>query len=151
MAPKGCQQVVSTVTVGDYLEFMVDGVKKSVTLPAVPMGNNVVALFVAYEKVPGQVTVWYHYFEKLKNSQVAVIDVAPPGKTLKAEAPSKLLCVSGSCHHGKPETITADSVEPLFPGQYEVYFPGENDITKMDLVPGESYVVMRTGANELVT
>lgn len=148
---KGCEQFVSTVTVGDYLEFYVDGVKKSVTLPAVPMGNDVVALFVVYEKVPGSATVWYHYFEKLKNSQVAVIDVAPPTAALKGESSSKLLCLSGACHAGKKEDISTDSVEPVFPGHYEISIAGEHTVVAMDLYAGESYAVMRMGPDDLVT
>merc|ERR1719240_1228881 len=103
-------QYVHDVSIGDYLEFTVDGVNKPpVIMPAVPVGSGAVAVFVAYEKEQGSVSIWYHYFENLKNTQVAVIDVAGPGSTLK-QGLSSLACEGGSCLKGKVETIPTDKV-----------------------------------------
>eukprot|EP00746_Dinoflagellata_sp_MGD_P000300 gnl/MRDRNA2_/MRDRNA2_100532_c0_seq1.p1 gnl/MRDRNA2_/MRDRNA2_100532_c0~~gnl/MRDRNA2_/MRDRNA2_100532_c0_seq1.p1 ORF type:complete len:319 (-),score=75.82 gnl/MRDRNA2_/MRDRNA2_100532_c0_seq1:81-1037(-) len=94
--------------------------------------------------------VWYHYYEKLVNSQVAVIDVAPPGATLSGPAASKLVCTGGQCGAGKVEVIPTGEVEPLFPGTYKMTVGQEPTQLNLDLVAGECYAVLRMGKDTLV-
>jgi len=94
--------------------------------------------------------VWYHYYEKLVNSQLAVIDVAPPGATLQGPAASKLVCTGGQCSAGKVEVIPTGEAEPLFPGSYQMTVGQEPTQLNLDLAAGECYAVLRMGKDTLV-
>merc|ERR1719388_415418 len=94
--------------------------------------------------------VWYHYYEKLVNSQLAVIDVAPPGATLQGPAASKLVCTGGQCSAGKVEVIPTGEAEPLFPGSYQMTVGQEPTQLNLDLAAGECYAVLRMGKDTLM-
>lgn len=152
---KSCQSFVQAMAVGDYLEFQTADVQKPVIVPSIPVADTT-AMFVAYEKAPSgesAFNVWHHYFEPLKNAQVAVVDVAPPGATLEETSQpraSKLTCTNAMCGAGKVEVLPANTVEPLFPGQYEVKVGQEATALNLDLQPGKCYAVLRLNKNSLM-
>jgi len=146
MSWQECSELYLSFAVGDYFEFDLGG--KPVILPSIPVSDTK-AMFVAYDK-ENTLSVWYHYYEKLVNPQVAVIDVAPTGASLKGPAASKLICTGGQCSSGKVEVIPTGEAEPLFPGKYKVTVGQEPTELDLDLAEGECYAVLRTGKDQLM-
>lgn len=148
---KTCKSFAQTMTVGDYLEFQTPETKDPVIVPSIPVGDTT-ALFVAYQKA-NVFSVFHHYFEQLKNAQVAVVDVAPAGATLEETSQpraSKLTCKNAQCGVGKVEVLPANTAEPLFPGQYELTVGQEPTALNLDLMPGKCYAVLRLNKDSLM-
>jgi len=180
MAWQQCGEYYQTLAAGDYLEFSMGGkpvIVPSIPVadtkalfvaydkgePASLLQNATgkgaapaAAPAAAPSAAPGAAVaapafnVWYHYYEKLVNSQVAVIDVAPPGATLQGPAASKLVCTGGQCTAGKVEVIPTGEAEPLFPGSYQMTVGQEPTQLNLNLAAGECYAVLRMGKDTLV-
>lgn len=144
IAPKTCREFLTSIGLGDFLEFRVQSAREPLYLPAAPVRPNTVALIVVYEKTKEQPGLWLHYFDHLVNAQVAAVSVVPG---LPADAAVQLSCVAGACGVGANESLPFGDVHALHPGRYAVVAP--NGISmQIDAQGGECYAVLAMGPGE---